>query len=65
MTRIELADAEPGSTRVTITLTHEPKRGRRLVQRIQHGALRRLVRQTLDAEPETVPSHISLAVGSA
>ena len=60
-TRIELADAAPGSTRVTITLTHEAKRGSRLVQRIQRGALKRLVQQTVDAELDKLPAHVDQA----
>jgi hypothetical protein len=63
-TRIELADAEPGSTRVTITLTHEAKKPNRLVQRVQRGAMRRLVRRTVDAELEKLPAHIA-QVGAA
>ena len=60
-TRIELADAAPGSTRVTITLTHEAKRGSRLVQRIQRGALKRLVQQTVDTELDKLPAHVDQA----
>jgi uncharacterized protein YndB with AHSA1/START domain len=57
-TRIELADAAPGSTRVTITLTHEAKGGSRVVQRIQRAALRRLVQRTVDAELDKLPAHV-------
>src|SRR3954447_8883312 len=57
-TRIELADAAPGSTRVTITLTHEAKGGSRVVQRIQRTALRRLVQRTVDAELDKLPAHV-------
>jgi hypothetical protein len=64
-TRIELADAEPGSTRVTITLTHEPKRGSRVVQRIQRGALQRLVQRTVDAELDKLPDHLEQAAETA
>jgi uncharacterized protein YndB with AHSA1/START domain len=60
-TRIELADAGPGATRVTITLTHEAKGGSRLVRRLQRGALERLVRQTVDAELEKLPAHVAAA----
>jgi uncharacterized protein YndB with AHSA1/START domain len=63
-TRIELADAGPGVTRVTITLTHEATGGNRLVHRVQRGALRRLVRQTVAAELEKLPAHIA-QVGAA
>jgi hypothetical protein len=58
-TRIELADATAGATRVTITLTHEAKGGNRLVQRVQRGALRRLVQQTVDAELDKLPAHVT------
>jgi hypothetical protein len=64
-TRIELADADPGSTRVTITLTHEPKRGSRVVQRVQRAALRRLVQQTVDAELDKLPAHLEQAAETA
>jgi uncharacterized protein YndB with AHSA1/START domain len=58
-TRIELADAGPGATRVTITLTHEATGGSRLVQRVQRGALRRLVRETVAAELDKLPAHVA------
>src|SRR3954469_151527 len=64
-TRIELADAGPGSTRVTITLTHEAKGGSRVVQRIQRGALRRLVQQTVDAELDKLPAHVDQVAETA
>src|SRR5215212_7747457 len=48
-TRIELADAPGGSTRVTITLRHEARGGSRVAQRIQRRALGRMVQQTVDA----------------
>jgi uncharacterized protein YndB with AHSA1/START domain len=57
-TRIELADGAAGSTQVTITLTHEAKRGSRVVQRIQRAALRRLVQRTVDAELDKLPAHV-------
>jgi uncharacterized protein YndB with AHSA1/START domain len=58
-TRIELADAEGGGTRVTVTLTHEPRGGSRLVQRIQRGALQRLVQRTVDGELAKLPAHVA------
>ena len=58
-TRVELADAGPGSTRVTITLTHEPRGGSRLVHRVQRGATKRLVRQTVEAELDKLPAHVA------
>jgi uncharacterized protein YndB with AHSA1/START domain len=64
-TRIELADAAPGSTRVTITLTHAATRGSRMVQRIQRNALKRLVRQTVEAELDKLPAHVDQAAETA
>jgi hypothetical protein len=58
-TRIELADTENGGTRVTMTITHEPTAGGRVVRRLQRGALRRLVQRTVDAELEKVPAHVA------
>lgn len=63
-TRIELADAGSGGTRVDITITHEPVGGRRLVRRLQRNALRRLVQRTVDAELEKVPAHVARAAGA-
>jgi hypothetical protein len=57
-TRIELADAPSGGTRVTMTITHEPTTGGRVVRRLQRSALRRLVQRTVDAELAKVPAHI-------
>jgi hypothetical protein len=60
-TRIELADTDTGGTRVTMTITHEPAGGGRVVRRLQRGALRRLVQRTVDAELEKVPAHLARA----
>jgi uncharacterized protein YndB with AHSA1/START domain len=60
-TRIELSDAGDGGTRVAMTITHEPTGGGRVVRRLQRGALRRLVQQTVDAELEKVPAHVARA----
>jgi hypothetical protein len=57
-TRIELADTEAGGTRVTMTITHEPTAGGRVVRRLQRSALRRLVQRTVDAELDKVPAHV-------
>jgi uncharacterized protein YndB with AHSA1/START domain len=57
-TRIELADNGDGGTRVTMTITHEPTGGSRVVRRLQRGALRRLVQRTVDAELAKVPAHV-------
>src|SRR6478672_12329398 len=37
-TRMELADSDSGGTRVSITITHEPTGGSRVVRRLQRGA---------------------------
>jgi hypothetical protein len=58
-TRIELTDTGSGGTRVTMTITHEPTGGGRVVRRLQRGALRRLVQRTVDAELEKVPAHVA------
>jgi hypothetical protein len=60
-TRIELADADAGGTRVTMTITHEPTGGSRVVRRLQRGGLRRLVQRTVDAELDKIPAHITRA----
>ena len=58
-TRIELADAEAGGTRVTMTLTHEPVGGGRLARWVQKRAREELVRRTVDAELAKVPEHLA------
>jgi hypothetical protein len=57
-TRIELDDTGTGGTRVTMTITHEPTGGSRVVRRLQRGALRRLVQRTVDAELAKVPAPV-------
>ena len=58
-TRIELADAERGSTHVTVTVTHEPKGGNRLLHSLQRKAMQRMVQRTVDSELAKLPDHIS------
>jgi hypothetical protein len=58
-TRIELADTDGGGTRVTMTITHQPSGGGRVVRRLQRGSLLRLVQRTVDAELEKVPAHVA------
>ncbi|MDK3255100.1 SRPBCC family protein [Blastococcus capsensis] len=60
-TRIELAGTPAGGTRVSITVTHEPVGGSRVVRRLQRGAMRRLVQRTVDAELAKVPAHVARA----
>ena len=62
-TRVELADAPGGGTRVGITITHEPTRGQGIVRRLQRNALRRLVQRTVDAELDKVPAHVARVSG--
>jgi hypothetical protein len=57
-TRIELDDTSAGGTRVTMTITHEPTGGSRVVRTLQRGAMRRLVQRTVDAELAKVPAHV-------
>ncbi len=64
-TRIEPGGAGGGGTRVSITITHEPTGGSRVVRRIQRGALRRLVQRTVDAELAKVPAHVERVTGRA
>ena len=64
-TRIELADAEPASTRVTVTVTREPKGGSSLVHSLQRRAMQRMVRRTVDSELAKLPDHISGAAENA
>jgi uncharacterized protein YndB with AHSA1/START domain len=58
-TRIELADTGSGGTRVTVTLTHEPTGGSRLVRRIQRAGMQRLVQATVDGELAKLPAHVA------
>ncbi|HYH24429.1 MAG TPA: SRPBCC family protein [Blastococcus sp.] len=64
-TRIELRAAPAGGTRVTMTVTHEPAGGGRLVRRLQRSGLRRLVQRTVDAELAKVPAHVDRVARSA
>ncbi len=63
-TRIELEDTDAGGTRVTMTITHEPPGGGRVVRRLQRGAMRRLVQRTVDAELAKVPAHLARVADS-
>lgn len=57
-TRIELADTGPGTTRVTISVTHEPRSGNRLLQRLQRGGVRQMVQRTVAGELDRLPQHV-------
>ena len=63
-TRLELAGTSTGGTRVSITVTHEPVGGSRIVRRLQRGAMRRLVQRTVDAELAKVPAHVARAANT-
>jgi anti-anti-sigma factor len=58
-TQIELADAEPGSTSVTVTVTREPKGGSRLLHSLQRRSVQRMVQRTVDSELAKLPAHIN------
>lgn len=58
-TRIELADSERSSTQVTVTVTHEPKGGNRLLHALQQKATQRMVQRTVDSELAKLPDHIA------
>jgi hypothetical protein len=62
-TRIELADAGDGGTRVTMTITHEPRGGSRIARRIQARAAREMVQRTLESELAKVPAHLAPPAG--
>ena len=61
-TTIELADAGPGATRVTITVSHEPRSDGRLAQRVaqrlMRGGVREMVQRTVDGELDRLPAHV-------
>lgn len=58
-TRIELADSERSATQVTVTVTHEPKGGNRLLHRLRQKATQRMVQRTVDSELAKLPDHIT------
>ena len=62
-TTIELADAGPGATLVTITVGHEPRSdGRltqRLTQRLLRAGVREMVQRTVDGELDRLPAHVA------
>ena len=63
-TRIELEDTAGGGTRVTMTVTHEPRGGGRLSRRLLSRAARTMVRRTVESELDKVPAHVAvLTVG--
>jgi uncharacterized protein YndB with AHSA1/START domain len=62
-TRIELEDAGPGGTRVTITVTHEPRGGSRVIRWLTRSGMQRLVQRTVDGELAKLPAHIAQLTG--
>ena len=60
-TRIEITGIAGGGTRVTLTITHEPSGGSRVVRHLQRRAMARLVQRTVDAELAKVPAHVAAA----
>ena len=62
-TRIELADADAGGTRVTMTLTHQPVAEGRVSRWVQRRAREQLVRRTVDDEVAKVPAHVAALAG--
>lgn len=62
-TRIELADAGASATRVTVTVTHQPRGGNRVVRWMTRSAMQRLVRRTVDGELAKLPAHIAQVAG--
>lgn len=58
-TRIELADSERSATQVTVTVTHEPTGGNRLLHVLRQKATQRMVRRTVDSELAKLPAHIA------
>jgi hypothetical protein len=57
-TRIDLEDAGPGATRVTITVGHQARTGGRLLRRVLRGSVRQLVQRTVDGELDKIPQHV-------
>jgi uncharacterized protein YndB with AHSA1/START domain len=62
-TRIELEEADPVGTRVTITVTHEPRGGSRVTRWLTRSGMQRLVQRTVDGELAKLPAHIAQVSG--
>lgn len=60
-TRIELADAEEGGTRVTMTVTLDPGKTNPIVWLVQRAAAQRLVERTVADELDKIPAHVAQA----
>ena len=57
-THVELSDVAGGSTQVTVTVTHEPKRSGWLRRTVRRKATERMVRETVDSELDMLPDHV-------
>lgn len=64
-TRIELADTPAGGTRVTMTITHEPRGGSRPARWVLRRAARAMVERTVASELDKIPAHLALLAGDA
>jgi uncharacterized protein YndB with AHSA1/START domain len=64
-TRIELADLPGGGTRVTMTVTRQPRGGSRLGRLLAGRADRALVERTVASELDKVPAHVAVLAGNA
>lgn len=58
-TRIDLDDTAAGGTRVSMSITHEPRGGRRLSHRLLARAARSMVERTVASELDKVPAHVA------
>ncbi|WP_236832869.1 STAS domain-containing protein [Blastococcus sp. KM273128] len=57
-TRVELSDVAGGSTHVTVTVTHEPKRSGWWRRTVRRKATERMVQATVDSELTKLPDHV-------
>ncbi|MGY1811188.1 SRPBCC family protein [Blastococcus sp. SYSU D00820] len=57
-TRVDLAD-DDGGTRVTVTVTQQPRTSPRLIARLQRGSMKRLVQRMVDGELDKLPEHLA------
>lgn len=64
-TRIELEKAGDRATRVTVTVTHEPRGGGRVARWMTRNTMQRLVQRTVDGELAKLPAHIAQAGDTA
>jgi hypothetical protein len=48
---------------VTITVTHEPRGGNRVIRWLTRSGMQRLVQRTVDGELAKLPAHIAQLTG--